>query len=132
MITFDLHALLVKSKGGNCNSLRSVDEFSGDQQVWATANKTAQSVFKTIMYLVYQRYNAYGHKVTAMMCDSEPSLLALVGMLRMMGIVLSFSPLGQHAQRIERFIGFSDDRKAACLAFLPYYLPPELDIYTDQ
>ena len=52
MITFDLHSLLVKSKGGNFNSLRSVDEFSGDQQVWATANKTAESVFKTIMYLV--------------------------------------------------------------------------------
>ena len=43
MITFDLHDLLVKSKGGNFNALRSVDEFSGDQQVWAAVDKSAQA-----------------------------------------------------------------------------------------
>ena len=90
------------------------------------------SSIRAIMQMVHRRYNAHGHKVTAMMCDSGPTLLALVGMLGMMGIAITFSPPGTHAQRIERYIGFSDDRKLACLASLPFYFPPELNIYAGQ
>ena len=67
------------------------------------------------MYLVHRRYNAYGHAVKHIVADSDPVLLPLVDMLGMMGILLTFCPPGQHAQRVERTIGFSDRRKGAVL-----------------
>ena len=131
-ICFDLKALIVKSPGGNLNSLRSVDEFSGDLQITPMLNKSAVSIFNSIMYLVHTRYNAYGHRVSTMVADSEPALLPVIPLLGMHGILLTLCPPGQHQQRIERCIGFTDDRKVALLYELPYYLPPQYDVFADR
>jgi hypothetical protein len=131
MITFDLHALPVKSYGGNLNCLHSMDEFSGDIQITGTKGKSAVELFRAIMQLVYRRYNAHGHRVTHMMADSEPALLPVVAMLGEVGILLTFAPPGQHAQRIERVTGYSAGRKRAVLSSLPYYLPVEYELYSD-
>ena len=80
---------------------------------------------------MYRRYNAYGHRVVQMVADSEPALLPVVPMLAMLGILLTFCPPGQHAQRVERSIGYLDCRTAAVLAGLPFYLPPTYDLYAD-
>ena len=66
-----------------------------------------------------------------MMADSEPSLSPVVAMLGAVGIVLTFAPPGQHAQRIERVVGYSAGRKRAILASLPYHLPMEYELYAD-
>jgi hypothetical protein len=132
VLTFDLHSLLVKSRGGNDTSIRIVDEFSGDLQVNGSDGKSSIAVFKSFMHIVHTRYNAHGHRVSRAMCDSEPTLKSLVAMFGMVGIELSFFPPGQHAQRIERYIGFSDDRKVAVLSGLSYILPQSLDLYADR
>ena len=131
-ICFDLKVLLAKSPGGNLNSLRSVDEFSGDLQISPMLSKSAVNIFNSIMFLVHTRYNAYGHRVSTMVADSEPALLPVIPMLGMHGIVLTLCPPGQHQQRIERCIGFTDDRKVALLYELPFYLPPQYDIFADK
>ena len=132
LLCFDLESLIVKSKGGNIVSIRSVDEFSGDVQISPSPSKSAVDLFKAIMHLVYTRYNAYGHKVSHMVADSEPCLLPLVAMLGLQGILLTFCPPGQHQQRMERVVGFSDSRKRALLAGLPFNLPSAYDIYADR
>jgi hypothetical protein len=67
-----------------------MDEFSGDIQVTGTKGKSAMELFRAIMQLVYRRYNAYGHRVSHMMADSEPALLPVVAMLGEVGILLTF------------------------------------------
>ena len=131
-ICFDLKALDVKSPGGNLNSLRSVDEFTGDSQINPMVSKMALHIFNALMFLVHTRYNAFGHRVQRMVADSEPALIPVIPMLGMHGIVLTLCPPGQHQQRIERCIGFSDDRKVALLYELPFYVPSKYDIFADK
>ena len=129
---FDLKTLLTKSPGGNHNSIRSVDEFSGDDQVTPSVSKSAVHIFDALMYVVLTRYNAHGHRVYRMVADSEPCLHPVIEMLAMHGILLTLVPPGQHAQRVERHIGYTDDCKLCVLYDLPYYLPALYDIFADR
>ena len=94
--------------------------------------KVALSLFWGLISLVYSRYNANCHKVSRMVADSEPSLQPVVPMLGMMGISLTFVAPGQHAQRVERVIGYTNARKWAVLASLSYVLPSQYDAYLDS
>ena len=94
--------------------------------------KVALSLFWGLISLVYSRYNANCHKVSRMVADSEPSLQPVVPMLGMMGISLTFVAPGQHAQRVERVIGYTNARKRAVLASLSSVLPSQYDAYLDS
>jgi hypothetical protein len=130
-IVTDCHALAVKSKGGNLDSIRSIDEFSGDLQVTPIKSKHAAHLFDGFMDLVYRRYNKYGFKVHVIMSDAEPALEPVIKMLAMMGIILILVAPGHHAQRMEIHTLHLDGRKRAILAGLHYYLPTLFDVYLD-
>ena len=49
-----------------------------------------------------------------------------------MAILLTFVPPGQHQQAAENMIGYSDNRKIAVLADLPFVLPATHDFRVDN
>ena len=129
-IVLDSQSLTVKSLGGNLYYLDTYDEFSGDKQVTPCKSLKSADIFDAIMSLVHVRYNAYGHRVVQIVVDSLPAFSPVVKMLGMMGILLTFCPPGQHAQRVEAHKGHADASARAVSAGLPYYLPPNYDILT--
>eukprot|EP01036_Dinobryon_divergens_P034581 gene34581-44707_t len=129
LISFDTQELLEKSSGGNQCYIDSIDEFSGDLQVTPAKSLSAVNIFNAVMSLVYTRYNAYGHRVTHMVADSLPALEPVIPMLGAMGILLTLCPPGQHAQRIERSVGYSAGRRRSVLCGLPYVLPLKYELY---
>jgi hypothetical protein len=128
-IVLDSQSLTVKSLGGNLYYLDTYDEFSGDKQVTPCKSLKSADIFDAIMSLVHVRYNAYGHRVVQIVVDSLPAFSPVVKMLGMMGILLTFCPPGQHAQRVEAHKGHADASARAVSAGLPYYLPPNYEIY---
>ena len=91
-IWIDSQSLTVKSVGGNFCYIDSVDEFSGDRHVTPCAALTAAAIFAALMYLVYTRYNAHGHRVTHMVSDSLPAFEAVIPMLGALGITSTLTP----------------------------------------
>ena len=130
-LCIDTQSLTVKSPGGNQCFIDSVEEFSGDQQVTPAKSLSAAHLFESLMSLVYSRYNAYGHKITHILSDSLPAMEPLVPMLGALGIVLSLVPPGQHARRVEWYIGGAAGRRAL-LASLPYALPAKYSLHARQ
>ena len=102
-----------------------MDEFSGDRHVTPCVALSAVENFKSLMNLVYNRYNAHGHRVTHMVSDSLPAFEAVIPVLGAMGITLAFTPPGQHAQHIERwFYGWSS---ACCFGFVVCVCPNSMN-----
>ena len=128
-ITIDTQELRVRSAGGNTYYVDSCDEFSSDFQVTPVLSLKASDLFRAIMSLIHVRYNAYGHKVKQLISDPLPALSPVVDMLGAVGILLTLVPPGQHAQRVERSVGFLAGRRRAVYASIPFYLPPQYSLY---
>ena len=129
LISVDTQQLEVKSHGGNLCYINSIDEFSSDWQVTPAKSLKSVDLFAAIMSLVHTRYNAYGHKVVHIMSDPLPAMESLVAMLGAFGILLTFTPPGQHAQRVERAIQGLAGRRRAVLASLPFFIPKKYTLY---
>jgi hypothetical protein len=131
-LCIDTQQLLSPSPAGNQCYIDSVEEFSGDQQVTPVSSLSAIPLFEALMSLVYTRYNAYGHRITHIVSDSLPALEPVIPMLGAMGILLTLTPPGQHAHRVERYVGVNGGRRRALLAGLPYDLPAKYSLHARQ
>ena len=110
----------------------SAEKYSGDQQVSPVKSLSAAHLFAAIINLIYVRYNAYGHYITHVVADSVPAFEPVIPMLSAMGILLTLTPHGQHARRVERYVGAVAGRRRALLASLPYVLPARYSVYARQ
>ena len=131
-LTLDIQALLVPSPGGNTHRVELLDEHSGHFSTFPAKSKRAGDIYNAIMHLVSTVYNAMNHKVIAIHTDSEEVLQSLVARLGSVNILLSFSPPGQHIQRLERYHRTHTERVRATLAGMPFHLPAKYNIYVDM
>ena len=58
-----------------------------------------------------------------MVADSLPAFEPVIPILGAVGILLILTPPGQHARRVERYVGASAGHRRVLLASLPYVLP---------
>ena len=128
----DTQQLTSPSPAGNLCYIDSVEEFSGDQQVTPVRSLSSVHIFESLMSLIYARYNAHGHRITHIVSDSLPAMEPVIPMLGAMGIVLTLTPPGQHAHRVERYVGVNAGRRRALLAGLPYDLPAKYSLHARQ
>ena len=129
----DVKVLPVKSTGGNLVSLRTTDEYSGNQDETPCVGGSALQLFDGFVKLI-NMFKGYGHRVDHIVFDSHQALLPVVAMLKLLHppVLLTFCDPGQHCQREERIVGASDQRKRAIYAGLPYIMPLHYDIYGDK
>lgn len=125
----DIHSQSVASVAGRYVSFRSTDGFSGFVDEHGADSKKTADIFRCIMHVVHVRYNKYGHLVRQIVCDSDPSLEAVVPMMAANGIIMSLVSPGQYCQRVEISIQSQDNKVAAVLAGIPFYLPPKYYVY---
>ena len=128
-ISVDTQELRVKSAGGNLCYIDSCDEFSGDLQVTPCKSLKAVDIFSALLALFHRRYTSYGHKVVHVISDSLPAMEPVVAMLGALGMLLTFTPPGQHAQRVERCVGSLAGRRRAVYASIPFYIPDVYSLY---
>ena len=123
----DLYPLSSTSIGGSKFLLVSVCEYSSYLSIIPLSSKSGSAIIHAFKQLI-SKYNAYGHKVTAIQCDSENNLLSTDIELGSLSIQLRPVPPYQHAQRMERYVRTINNGCRSTLSGLPYHLPAYLTI----
>ena len=122
-----MYPLSSTSIGGSKFLLVSVCEYSSYLSIIPLSSKSGSAIIHAFKQLI-SKYNAYGHKVTAIQCDSENNLLSTDIELGSLSIQLRPVPPYQHAQRMERYVRTINNGCRSTLSGLPYHLPAYLTI----
>jgi hypothetical protein len=131
-LVMDPHMYRDPTPAGNTHGIRIADEFSGQFDIVSAKSKSMENLFKAVMTYIRVEYNAYGHYVEHIHVDSEHVLRYLRPAFGMVGILLSLSPPGQHAQRVERYVRTLNEKKQATFDNLPFVIPAKYDIYLEK
>ena len=130
-MSFDIERNKVKSINGYTHTIRVVDEFEGYFAVIPAKSASSKDLFNAIHDYIATTYNANSHRVESAHADAESSMKSMRASFGSIGIVLTLSPPGQHAQRVERYTQTMDSRCRSTLDSLCYILPPELKMYLE-
>ena len=128
-LSFDIAKLAVPSVNGYTHEVRVVSEFEGYFAVLPARSKSCKDLFEAIHSFIATTYNALSHRVKVAHADAEGVMKAMTAVFGSVGIVLTLSPPGQHAQRIERYTQQLYKGARSTLDCLPYELPSRFDLY---
>ena len=131
-LSFDISKLVVPSVNGYTHEVRVVSEFEGYFAVLPARTKNCKDLFEAIHSFIASTYNARSYRVKSVHADAEGVMKSMRAIFGSIGIVLTLSPPGQHAQRVERYTQHLNKGVRATLDSLPYELPPELQLYLDM
>ena len=101
-------------------------------QFFRLSRSRAQLLFNALYSYISTTYNAHAHKVESIHADAESVMKSMRAHFGTIGITLTLSPPGQHAQRCERYTRVLDERSASTLDRLPYVLPPKIMLFFDM
>jgi hypothetical protein len=131
-LSFDISKLSKKSINGYTHEIRVVSEFEGYFAVIPAKTASGKDLFDAVHKFVASTYNAQGHRVMKAHADAEGVMQSMISVFGAVGILLTLSPPGQHAQRVERYTQQLNKGTRATLDALPYELPPELMLYLEM
>jgi hypothetical protein len=131
-LSFDISKLKVKSINGYTHEIRVVSEFEGYLAVLPARSKDSKDLFEAVHTFIATTYNARSYRVVKANADAEGVMKSMTAVFGSIGIVLTLSPPGQHAQRCERYTQQLNKGARATLDSLPYVLPPEFMLYLDM
>lgn len=131
-LSIDVHKLSVPSLNGYTHEIRIVSEFEGMFSVVPAKSKHTVVLFEALHAFIAATYNARSHRVVNVHADAEGVFKAAQANFGSIGVVLTCSPPGQHAQRCERYTQTLNTGVRSTLDALPYVLPPELQLYLDM
>jgi hypothetical protein len=94
-------------------------------------SKESKDLFEAVHTFIATTYNARSHRVVKAHADAEGVMKSMTAVFGSIGIVLTLSPPGQHAQRVERYTQHLNKGVRATLDSLPYVPPPEFMLYLD-
>jgi hypothetical protein len=126
---FDISRLTAKSVLGYTHEIRVVSEKEGYFSVIPAKSGSCKDLFNAMYDYIATTYNAKGHRVEVAHADAEGVLKSMQANFGSIGIVLTLSPPGQHAQRVERYTQTLHQRSRSTLDSLCYVLPPEFLLY---
>ena len=132
MLNIDIRHLVEKSPGGYTHSIQVISEFEGYFAVIPAKSATSADLFNALYSYISSTYNAHAHKVESIHADAESVMKSMRAHFGSIGITLTLSPPGQHAQRCERYTRVLDERSRSTLDRLPYILPPKLLLFLDM
>ena len=127
----DIRKLKEKSPQGYTHSIQVISEFEGYFAVLPAKSASGEDLFNAVYSYISTTYNAVGHKVVTAHADAESVMKSMRAHFGSIGVTLTLSPPGQHAQRVERYTQTMDNRARSTLDALPYELPPAFLIYLD-
>jgi hypothetical protein len=130
-LSLDIRKLKEKSPQGYTHTIQVVSEYEGYFAVIPAKSATGADLFDALYHYISTTYNAHAHKVVAAHADAESVMKSMRANFGSIGISLTLSPPGQHAQRCERYIQTLDRRSRSTLDSLPYILPPAFQVYLD-
>jgi hypothetical protein len=122
----------VKSLNGYTHEVRVVSENEGYFAVIPARSAKGADLFESIHKFIATTYNARSHRVVKASADAEGVMKSMTAIFGSIGIILTLSPPGQHAQRCERYTQHLNKGARATLDALPYILPAELILYLDM
>ena len=128
-LSFDVSKLSVKSVNGFTHEIRVVSEYEGYFAVIPSRTGQGKDLFEAMHGYIATTYNAQSHRVVKAHADAESVLKSLTAVFGAVGITLTLSPPGQHAQRVERYTQHMNKCSRATLDALPYVLPANLIMY---
>jgi hypothetical protein len=126
---FDISRLTAKSVHGYTHEIRVVSEKEGYFSVIPAKSGSCKDLFIAMYDYIATTYNAKGHRVEVAHADAEGVLKSMQANFGSIGIVLTLSPPGQHAQRVERYTQTLHQRSRSTLDSLCYVLPPDFLLY---
>ena len=132
VISFDPQKLSAPALGGYTHKIMMVDEKTGLTNQPGVTSKSTGPVSDAIKGVVFKTYNANGHRVDKLHGDAENINTSLRPSLGAIGINVAVNLPGEHAQRAERTTQTINDRSRAVCSALPYFLPPDLNLFLDQ
>ena len=128
-LSFDISKLSVPSVNGYTHEIRVVSEYEGYFAVLPAKTGHGRDLFDAMHRHIAATYNASGHRVVTAHADAENVMNSMKSVFGSIGITLTLSPPGQHAQRVERYTQQLNKGARATLDALPYILPPDLLLY---
>jgi hypothetical protein len=128
-LSMDAHELPCPSPGGNTHYIAAVDEHSGATYIQPSKSKSMADFFVAAMTIIRKEFNAFGWKCDHIHSDSESVFRFLIPAFGACGILLTMSPPGQHAQRIERYTRTLGERERSTRDRLPFVIDKAYDIY---
>jgi hypothetical protein len=130
-ICFDNRKLKVPSINGYTHSIQIVSEFEGYIAIVPYKSASHKDLFEANHSFIGSVYNAHSHRCESAHAVAESVMKSMKAQFGSIGIILSLSSPGQHAQRSERYIQTLDTRSISTLDSLPYELPPEFLLHLD-
>ena len=91
------------SINGFTHAIRVVSEYEGYFAVIPAKTAKGRDLFEAIHSLIASTYNARSHRVVNAHADAESVMKSMTAIFGSVGISLTLSPPGQHAQRVERY-----------------------------
>ena len=132
VITMDIRKLSVPSINGSTHSIQIVSEFEGYIAIIPAKAASSKVLFDAIHSFIATTYNSQSHRVESAHADAESVMKSMKASFGSIGIMLTLSPPGQHAQRSERYTQTLDTRARSTLDSLPYELPAEFLLFLDM
>jgi hypothetical protein len=131
-LNMDIRKLKSKSPQGFTHAIHVVSEHEGYFSVIPAKTASGTDLFDALYSYIATTYNAKGHKVVVAHADAESVMKSMRANFGSIGITLTLSPPGQHAQRCERYIQTMDNRVRSTIDSLHYVLPAEFELYLEM
>jgi hypothetical protein len=131
-LCFSISRLVVKSIDGYTHEIRVVSEHEGYFLVISAKLASGKDLFGSLHAYIATAHNARIHRVVLAHANAESVMKSMTAVFGTIGVILTLSPPGQHALRIERYTEKLNKRARAMLDFLPYILPSDLMLYLDM
>ena len=109
-----------------------MSEHEGYFAIVPAKTATGKDLFEAVHAFIASVYNARSHRVVLAHADAENVMKSMKAVFGSVGITLTLSPPGQHAQRVERYTQHLNKGVRATLDALPYVLPAELHLYLEM
>jgi hypothetical protein len=131
-LNMDIRKLKAKSPQGYTHAIHVVSEHEGYFTVIPAKTASGLDLFNALYSYIATTYNAKGHKVVVAHADAESVMKSMRANFGSIGITLTLSPPGQHAQRCERYVQTMDNRARSTLDLLHYILPVAFELYLEM
>jgi len=123
VLTMDIHELKVPSINGFTHMIQVVSEYEGYIAIIPAKSKSSKDLFDAIHNFISTVYNAKSYRCDSAHADAEGVMKSMKAQFGSIGITLTLSPPGQHAQRSERYTQTLEERMRSTLDSLSYELP---------